>query len=125
MSADRLRAAAAHVREVAAAATPGPWRDSKVGENRYGALVSDTIPVGRPTRGGWDETDAYGGYLVGESLQNGDRAHVALWDPLVSAVVADWLEEEAGALDLVGDEPRPSALALANRILIPHEDVPF
>lgn len=125
MSADRLRAAAARIREVAGAATPGPWRDSGVDGNRYAALVSDTQPAGRPARGGWDDTQGYGGYLVGESLVPGDRAHIATWNPPVAVAVANWLEEEAGALDLVGGEPVPSALRLANLILLPHEDVPF
>lgn len=126
MSAVRLRAAAARVREVAGAATPGPWRDSTtVAGARYSALVSDVQPAGRPAGGGWEATREYGGYLVGESLVPGDRAHIATWNPLVAVAVANWLEEEATAVDLVLGETLPSALALADLILTPHEDLPF
>ena len=96
--AQRLRAAALRIREVAACATPGPWRDSSVDGNRYAALVSDVMPAGRRPDGGWGATEGYGGYLVGESLVAGDRAHIALWDPNAALVVA-------GILDVLAEGP--------------------
>ena len=126
MSADRLRAAAARIREVAGAATTGPWRDSAtVAGTRYSALVSDVQPAGRPAGGGWDDTSGYGGYLVAESMVAGDRVHIATWHPLVALAVANWLDTEARFSETVSDELSSQALAVANLILLPHEDLPF
>lgn len=104
---ETLRAAAVRLREVAGAATPGPWRDSGVQGNRYSALVSDTMPTGRPTRGGWDDTEGYGGYLVGESIVAPDRAYIALMHPLVGLALAEWLDVVARDWALAEDQADP------------------
>lgn len=117
-TANTLREAAMRIRDTANAATPGPWRDSSTIDGaRFQALVSDTMPAGRPERGGWDDTEGYGGFLVGESLLPPDRSHIALWNPTTALLIADWLEHVAhfeGVTPLRAIEP---ALAVARHIL--------
>ncbi len=114
--AERLHAAALRIREVAAQATPGPWRDSSVDGNRYAALVSDVLPAGRPASGGWEDTEGDGGYLVGESLIAPDRAHIALWNPDVAVIVADVLDVLAEDV-LAAHAQMGAALHLADIVL--------
>jgi hypothetical protein len=97
--ADTIRRAAALMRERAEKATPSPWRDSAVDGNRYAALVSDVMPAGRKPGGGWDVTEGYGGYLIGESVQSQDRQHIASWHPAVALAIAAWLDEAAARED--------------------------
>lgn len=96
VSADLLREAAAFMRERAEAATPGPWA---VGHN-YGATVSPSVTEHPSTGGigGADDIEAYGGYLIGESMTRANIAHVAAWHPAVALAVADWLDEAADFL---------------------------
>ena len=85
---DAWRRAAALMRARAEAATPGPWHDGK-GGNRYAALISDKPHPDRVNRRGWEYDEGYGGYLVGESLRAGDRAHIAGLNPLIAVAIAD------------------------------------
>jgi hypothetical protein len=96
VSADVLRRAAERLREVAGKATPGPWRDSTVDGNRYGALVADQPHPDRPNpaSGGWGWDEGYGGCLIGESLMRADRAYIATVHPGVALALADWLDLE-------------------------------
>jgi hypothetical protein len=111
--AELLREAADLMRERAAAATPSPWRDSPLGDNRYGAIISDTKSDWRKTGGGWDETEHYGGYLIGESISGRDRQHIAAWDPDAAQAVADWLHWEAGFYSHAGPQSPTFTYAVA------------
>ncbi len=102
---DLLAEAATKMRDRATAATPSPWRDSPVGDNRYGAVISDTKPGWRESGGGWDETEHYGGYLVGESIRARDRTHITTWHPAVALAVADWLDTGANKYACVDRAP--------------------
>lgn len=62
---DLMRRASAHIRQLAAAATPGPWLNLNRGDR--------VIRVSHP----------------------GNADHIALWHPLVANAVADWLEQAA------------------------------
>ena len=65
--------------------TPGPWRIAK-GTMDFGAIVSDTCP--RPTtigQGQVDETAAYGGYIIAESIAKQDRPLIAMAPDLLAA----------------------------------------
>lgn len=110
MTAERIRRAAALMRERARAATPGPWRDSTVDDNRYGALVADQPHPDRKKGGGWDWEASYGGCLIGESLMAADRRHIASWDPCVAMAVAYWLDLVARLLD-AGFDPNAETQA--------------
>lgn len=127
---DTLRAAAARIREVAQAATPGPWVSLDAGDR----IIRD---VEAPMRSYFVDgvrvtEEAAPEYVVDEPLianpANGE--HIALWHPLVAEAVAVWLDEEADSAEepsifgaagqaFVHDYPgSPSpALALARLIL--------
>ena len=86
-----LRAAAARIREVAGKATPGPW----VSLGRGDRIVRDP-----------EFTPVALDYVVDEPLEanpaNGD--HIALFDPIVAELVAEWLENEAGRHAHLGEQ---------------------
>jgi len=72
--------------------TPGPWRAAPGG--RYGAVVSDVPVEGTvPSEG---EREAYGGYLVAESIAPQDRPLIAVAPELLGA-----LEWALPLLDLI------------------------
>jgi hypothetical protein len=94
VSADLLRRAAARIREVAEAATPGPWAtqdgarwmvygDRWSGDGGY-VCATSTLPT-----------------TVNERAL-ADASHIALWHPAVALVVADWLENEAAWCEDLG-----------------------
>jgi hypothetical protein len=112
---DLLRTAARKVRSLAAGATPGPWTNSPVDDNRYSALVSQTMPEGRRANGGWEWEASYGGCLVGESIMRQDRRWIALADPLFGAAVAEVLDEAAD--EFAHATPPGAALALARLVM--------
>lgn len=89
---DTLRAAAARIREVAQAATPGPWSH----EHEGGHIVH-----------GPDGT-------IAEAEYGPDGAHVALWHPVVAEAVAVWLVSASRVERAPGQNP---ALAVARLIL--------
>jgi len=77
MTADLLLAAASRLRELANAATPGPW----------------TVPVGPTDVVALGE---YGSrYIICEHAGI-DAAYIAAMSPPVALALADWLEVEAG-----------------------------
>lgn len=120
---EAVRAAAVRLRELAGAATPGPWRDSNDNANRYAALVSDTMPAARPSNGGWGDS-GYGGYLVGESITSPDRALIAALNPIAAGLLAAWLDATADAKDGAREFEPPAdwpPLVLARHILGPDQ----
>lgn len=96
MSADLLRRAAAKIRETAQAATPGPWIYNP---NEYADQIK--FPGRSSSRENLHpETVVYAGHDGGVS-GDANAHHIALWDPDVARLVADWLEAEAHLMDLV------------------------
>lgn len=94
MSADLLRRAAAKVREVAEAATPGPWFvDADDDRGVY------TAP--RPTATSED-------VLYGPYNHAGNDIHAALWHPGVALAIADWLDAEADESEVLGSPDAPN-----------------
>lgn len=88
MSADTLRRAAARMRELAEAATPGPWKlwGMEVRASTDGTSNLDTsLPVAATRH----ESGLY--------THNAD--HIAAWDPTVALAVAAWLDLVARLLD--------------------------
>lgn len=83
-----LRRAAADLREMAQAATPGPWGVVLIdgappavdGPAADGHMIAETYACGDPEHAG---------------RANADAAHIAGWHPLVAAAVAGLLEAEA------------------------------
>ncbi|MFI7073618.1 hypothetical protein [Micromonospora sediminicola] len=84
---DTIREAARLIRERAEAATPGPYFTTGK-SSRYGGMVAE------PTDG-HPEHDGYDGHLIGESMSEANRSHLAGWSPVVALAVADWLDFEA------------------------------
>lgn len=92
--ADELRAAAARLRTLAAAATSGPWAAEK--SNAYGHRVGNS-----------DEADwiAWTGEH-GETRSEADAQFIAAMHPGVGEELAKWLEHEAAghaAVESLGD----------------------
>ena len=91
--AEELRQAAATIRQLAANATPGPWISDDQGDK----IVRDPEATAR------DHTDDPCGegpeleYVVDEPLyaNPANGLHIALWDPIIAALVADLLEGTA------------------------------
>lgn len=88
---DLLRRAAARVREVAGAATPGSWRADLLND-----VVADHDDAS------WDVADLGVICPWPSATESANAAHIALWDPFVALAVAEWLEAEAGALQAMG-----------------------
>lgn len=81
--ADEIRTAAAHLRALATAATPGPW------------TTDSSIPYGHRV-GSSDEADwvAWTGEH-GEDGSQADAAYIAAMGPPVALALADWLDATA------------------------------
>lgn len=100
---ETLRAAAARLRELANAATPGPWRTAALRDDdpAYGMDVEPSVAVGNDSSGACDLADA---------------TWIATMSPSVAEPLAAWLETE---IEL--DEPDgplfSAALAFARTIL--------
>ena len=94
--AERLRAAATWLREVAEDATPGSWE--VIGGGEY--LQGPDILVG----GGVGSTTAT------------DADYIATMHPYVALALADWLDHEARMADWEYETP-PEALRVAEAIL--------
>lgn len=80
---EELRAAAARIREVAQAASPGPW----------GVHVAETGIRGSAPYAWLVRLDGQG--AIAERVYGGtaeDLTHTALWNPVVAAAVADLLD---------------------------------
>lgn len=92
MSAERLREAAALMRERAEAATPGPWQFWPPPD-----MLHDYGWVGR------------GGMFVAEPSQTPegikDAVHIASWHPAVALAVADLLDNEASLIEGTTEHP--------------------
>jgi hypothetical protein len=92
---ETLRAAAARIREVAQAATPGPWvsldNGDRIIRDAEQPMQSYFVDGSRVTEEGPPE------YVVDEPLHtnpaNGE--HIALWHPLVAEAAAELLDSVA------------------------------
>jgi hypothetical protein len=117
-----LRAAAARLRELAKAATPGPWRqhDTHLGQYGYAATVlsgegNDTdLRAWLPSMSQepWDETRNVWP----------DAAYIAAMGPTVGLALADWLDYVAELTDSVAkhraDAATPDAPWLAPALAV-------
>jgi hypothetical protein len=95
VTAGLLREAAAVLRERAAAVHPGPWTQ---GAN-YGGVVAALQHDGRERCLDEGERRAYGGCLIGESMDSSAQAYVALMHPPVAVAVADLLDAHSAVVD--------------------------
>lgn len=117
MSADRLREAAAKLRGLAGAATPGPWDSSAKSGIRVTAQHPDIKNAGRVVA----KTDDDWMDCVGDCVSN--AAFIAVMDPVVALAVADWLAKYADLVDATRHIRRPAfgdlahALAVAEAVL--------
>lgn len=85
--ADELRTAATRLREITANATPGPW--TRIGIGDYGWTVAFS--------------NASAGVETEDSEQGrADADYIAAMDPTVALALADWLDYEAGLIELMG-----------------------
>jgi hypothetical protein len=99
VSAERLRAAAALMRERAEAATPGPYESTA---QRVGVACThcwgspDHHSAGIKPVGHYSDTWLSGPRGHGQAdLARGDSDHLASWAPEVAVRVADWLDAVA------------------------------
>lgn len=124
MTADLLRRAAARIREVSGAASPGPWdADVEVrgdcvvwGPNGRFILNAQSEPHWIEFPEGWPTKRS-----VAFDVDRRDTQHIALWSPDVAELVADTMEAAAsrvrgGALIITGSVTG-RLVALARRIL--------
>lgn len=91
---DLLSAAADRVRDLAAAASPGPWQD-----NGYGMLVAPEVD--------WRER----GYDVAAGCQDGNRGWIAALSPAVAPALEEWLRATAKAVFVWEELDRPFTAA--------------
>lgn len=119
MSAFTLREAATKVREVAEAATPGPWH---VDED-YRTVTSEPF---RSARQAYDRAGSEDCWVIPESFDSGVNSpnlhHIALWHPAGALLVADWLDAIAAESWSKADYTKAggtlgAALAVARAIL--------
>ena len=96
MSADRLRKVAAEMRELAEAATPGPWF-AIPNDETFNPSVG-TVPATYPSR---LETEMW----VAEAGPGraDDAIHIAAWSPLVALEAAELLDELSGLAGAIAD----------------------
>lgn len=88
MTAQKLRDAAARIRETAQAATPGAWKVwamSVLADQDGTSDVETAVPVA--------DTHHEAG------LRTFNATHIALWSPPVALAVADWLDQVASNLE--------------------------
>ena len=107
MSADRLREAAALLRERAGAAPGGPWVYSETGNIVDGPTGVEvrSHETGRPVMtGAYDSHDGYA------------AAYIAMMQPPVAMALADWLDHAAEASDY-GEVCPGDPLAVTDAIL--------
>lgn len=101
MSAELLREAAAKARELATAATPGPWADPYFEDERE-----------HPGDGGWWIHNGQVGtaeYAVAATVPfnprgQADAEHIAAWHPAVALVAADLWDNAADWVEFSGNE---------------------
>lgn len=74
------------LRELAQAASPGPWRPSASAGD---AIITDQRPGGRPMNE--DELRYYGGELVAESMAQANRLYVSMASPAAVLPLLDAL----------------------------------
>ena len=86
MSAQRLRDAAKVLRELAEAATPGPWYQGRDGQ--YESL-RDVYSQREP-----DDDDSHD--IATYIWSDADAAYIATMHPGVALALADWLEHQSG-----------------------------
>lgn len=107
MTADRLRAAATRLREVAEAATPGPWE-------RFG-MAGVAAPDWEIVDERRVECECGEPVALTGCATNADATYIATMAPPVALAMAMWLDETASRWDWV--EERDLALATADAIL--------
>lgn len=97
MNADDLRAVAAEIRELANAATPGPWGVShwrEGGKTTHHTLEkTESRTVNGVERRGFLVRQVAMTYA--DKRGHADFTHIAAWHPAVALAVADWLDAEA------------------------------
>ena len=120
MSADRLRRAAAKIRETAQAAYPGPWCwDENYGESGDEGLAL-TNDAGDEVIGSYNHHCC--SFRYDPTVRDQEKAHIALWSPDVAELVARVLGRTAASLHRHGEagdltSAEKSAITLARRIL--------
>ena len=107
--AERLRAAATRLREVAEVAPPGPWRYAERATG-HPADGPTEVWVMSPVN---EEPMLTGGY---DSFSGYAAALAAMMSPPVALALADWLDHEAYLADWEYETP-PAALAVADAVL--------
>ena len=99
---ETLRAAATKLREMAQAATPGPW---KVSADRLEAHLDLRLVACADDKG--DITDW---------LQSGDARLIATLGPTFAGLVADWLDDAATGEDWLDAQLAPGLMPYAPRL---------
>lgn len=101
---ERLRSAATRLREVAGAATPGPWEAIPDGPGDWPVEGGGNYLCHSPddgVRGGHDE---------------GDATYIAMMHPPVALALADWLDDTANEVESHATYS-PDALRVADAVL--------
>ena len=109
---ERLRAAAARLREVAGAATPGPWER----QEKWALIYSGSDAVVHAFYAGVCECCGEGIEDNAQALASvEDTTYIAMMGPPVALALADWLDAEAQdrSHDPGKHDGSPSGYALA------------
>jgi hypothetical protein len=104
LAADMCRRAAARIRELAEAATPGPWTSLDNGDRLIHEHNDDTDDIT---------------YVVDEPMSNAaNAAHIAAWSPPAALAVAALLDATVEQIEAAAgfDMPLPSVLWAAVRV---------
>jgi hypothetical protein len=95
---DRIREAAALMRQRAEWANEGPWER---GRDWAGTYTIDADGIG----------------TLGQGFVGTDAIHIASWHPTVALAVADWLDDHASQSDILRCAPNPRAINVARTYL--------
>lgn len=99
-----LREAARIMRELAEAATPGPWIGHRIGlmGGRIGVVVAQPPP--------------HGAFVMVDRDNEArieDAKHIASWHPAVALAVADWLDEVVALIEFGSELNRAGEVGAA------------
>ena len=96
---ETMRRAATQMRAGAEAATPGPWEHPFVYEVTRGYHQDGPRHIAT-----WIATADAGDGDVPDEQAQANAEHIASWHPLVALRVAEWLETEASAVEMRGND---------------------
>lgn len=110
-----LREAASKMRELAEAATPGPWRAlcDGYGDTSGGTAEHERRDLLWVRHGDTNVGDVVSTYGNWNARSEADVLHIAAWHPAVALAVADWLDEVVALIEFGSELNRAGEVGAA------------